>query len=464
MSKDIKHDSFAVDTFVDTALSHLKENGIPVKRVIMWSDNCGTQYKSCKVFDSMSKFKDIPVMCNYFCAKHGKAEADGAIGRLSVHLDAVVRSGSQEFAAAGEIVHYCNIKLRVHNNDDAMCCHWQWHYFEVSNINRDKSIKCETVKGTLNFHSVRNVGIPGIIEVRESSCFCEVCFVNESGQCKNAQLVEDFAWASLYKNRQIEDNLENKVWECYSVPYRYAKKNTLKSKPKRKISNIKNRNKNSKVGKKMLHTVPSSGHVYSKNHSDDSIYDDSDYEDNIPLQIVQEVIKCKTQRELWDLEDYEAIAPKIEHKPVTKPEYRSLGVEPISPIDNKKQISEVLVTSQFNKLKSTMKVNEGQKMTEFTRTSTPKNNNIYPECRIELSPIQNTVHSTLVQPSFSEHADISDKRNGLKLNLYSDDSNSESDYEDNIPLKVVQEVLNAMSRESTICRRTRNTNHHNVTI
>ena len=191
-------------------------------------------------------------------------------------------------------------------------------------------------QGTLSFHSVRNVGIPGIIEVHESSCFCEVCFVNESGQCKNAHLVEDFAWASLYKNWQIEDHFENKVWECYSVPYRYAKKNILKSKPKRQISNIKNRNKNSKVGKKRLQKVPSTSHVYSRNHSDDSNSDDSDYDDNIPLQIVQEglnamsgespicgrtrilkclhkerVIKCETQRELWDLEDYEAIAPKL---------------------------------------------------------------------------------------------------------------------------------------------------------
>ena len=140
-------------------------------------------------------------------------------------------------------------------------------------------------------------------------------------------------------------------------------------------------------------------------------------------------------------------------------------MEPISPIDNKKQISEVLVTSQFNQFKSTMKVNEGQKITESTRTSTPKNNNMYPECRIELSPIQNPVHSSLVQPSFSYHADISDKHHALKLNLYSDDSNSdESDYEDNIPLKIVQEGLNAMSRESTICRRTRNTSHHDVAI
>ena len=73
-----------------------------------------------------------------------------------------------------------------------MCCHWQQHYFEVSNINCDKSVKCKTVKGTLNFYSVHNVGIPGFIEVHESSCFCEVCFVNESGQYKNSHLVEDF--------------------------------------------------------------------------------------------------------------------------------------------------------------------------------------------------------------------------------------------------------------------------------
>ena len=359
----------------------------------------------------MSKFRDIPVMRNYFCAKHGKAEADGAIGHLSMHLDAVVRSGSQEFSDGGEIVQYCNLKLWVHNPDDAMCCHWQQHYFEVSNINHDKSLKCETVKGTLSFHSVCNVGIPGIIEVCKSSCFCKVCFFNESGQCKNGHLVEDFAWASLYKNQQIEDHFENKVWECYSVPYRYAKKNILKSKPTRQNPKTKNKSKNSKVGKKMLQKGPSISHVSSRNHSDDSNSEDSDYEDNIPLQIVQEglntmsgespicgrmrikkhlhtveVIRCETQRELWDLDDYEAFAPETEQKVVRKPEYRSLGMQPFSPISNKKQICEVLVTSQFNKDKSTIKVNKGQKMTEVTRTSTPKYK-VSQDCTIELSPI-----------------------------------------------------------------------------
>ena len=77
-----------------------------------------------------------------------------------------------------------------------------------------------------------------------------------------------------------------------------------------------------------------------------------------------------------------------------KPEYRSLGMQPFSPISNKKQICEVLVTSQFNKDKSTIKVDKGQKMTEVTRTSTPKNK-VSQDCTIELSPIQNSIQTPI---------------------------------------------------------------------
>ena len=59
----------------------------------------------------------------------------------------------------------------------------------------------------------------------------------------------------------------------------------------------------------------------------------------------------------------------------------------------------------------------------------------------------------------SKHADINDKHNASKLNHHSD----ESDYEDNIPLKIVQEGLNAMSGESPICGRTRIRKCHDLT-
>ena len=115
LSSDLKHDSFAVTSFIDKALAHLNEKKILIKRLVMWSDNCGTQYKSCKVFDAVSK-QEIPVMRSYFCARHGKAKADGAIEHLSMHIDAVARSGSQEFGDTSEIVRYCELKLTVDND------------------------------------------------------------------------------------------------------------------------------------------------------------------------------------------------------------------------------------------------------------------------------------------------------------------------------------------------------------
>ena len=61
----------------------------------------------------------------------------------------------------------------------------------------------------------------------------------------------------------------------------------------------KNKSKNSKVGKKMLQKGPSISHVSSRNHSDDSNSEDSDYEDNIPLQIVQEGLNTMTGSPLF---------------------------------------------------------------------------------------------------------------------------------------------------------------------
>ena len=69
ISDDLKNDGYAVNAFIEKG--HLRENKISIKCQVMFSDNCALQYKSCKVFDMLSKMK-IPVIRNYFCAKHGK--------------------------------------------------------------------------------------------------------------------------------------------------------------------------------------------------------------------------------------------------------------------------------------------------------------------------------------------------------------------------------------------------------
>ena len=416
LSNDLKHDSFAVNTFVEKALTHLRENDVMIKRLIMWSDNCGPQYKSCKVFDAVSKYEDIPVMQNYFCAKHGKAEADGAIGRLSMHIDSVVRSGTYEFSNAEDIHRYCKLKLTIHNDDIGKCCHWQWHYFEVSQINCDENTISWTVKGTLTLHSVRNVGVRGIIEVRESSCFCEVCFLNAQGECKNRKLVQDFAWASLYKSLYIEENIENKLWDTYSLPYTHAKKPIFRpmtgSVTKRKGANrYSKRNVNEKINNS---TAAASASVkLRKVHNVTNLpcdSDESDYEDNLPLIYVKEGMKdisqgespigrrtrkrlheknlvlCEKQREMLFLEDYERVSGKVHEKSLCidmeaqSPGYRGKGQTSKC---TQKQICNEQVFIKRN-------INEGR------RTSTPNRKKGFRECYIDLSPISDGVLSRLI--------------------------------------------------------------------
>ena len=52
----------------------------------------------------------------------------------------------------------------------------------------------------------------------------------------------------------------------------------------------------------MLQKGPSISHVSSRNHSDDSNLEDSDYEGNIPLQIVQEGLNTMTGSLLFVVE------------------------------------------------------------------------------------------------------------------------------------------------------------------
>ena len=126
----------------------------------------------------------------------------------------------------------------------------------------------------MSFHSVHNVGVLGIIEVHESSCFCETCFLNEPGNCKNAWLVERFAWTSVYKKQQVKDDVQNKLWDSYSLPYRHKKAlffrpKATRQKPKQKDINHK---PNDRKQKKKTLAFQDSIIVSPKNQNDFLIF------------------------------------------------------------------------------------------------------------------------------------------------------------------------------------------------
>ena len=173
---------FAVKAFMDRALKHLKEKNVPVEWIVLFSDNCAVQYKSCHVFDQISQ-REIPILHNYFGSNHGKGDTNSATGHLSQHVNSVVRSGIIEINDS--LFAYCKKVLSKGEPKKGMCQHYQRYFFYVSDIDRSIKLSPETVQGTQKFHSVWNTGEQVIDELRESSCFCEPCYLNEPGECKN---------------------------------------------------------------------------------------------------------------------------------------------------------------------------------------------------------------------------------------------------------------------------------------
>ena len=229
-SDHMTHDWTAANSFFQKVFVHLEEKEVPLKRMIIFSDNAGSQYKNCKVFDTLSR-RNVPVIHNYFGAKHGKAEADGAIGRLSQVIESVVRSGQYELANSQELTNYC-VQFLTHDVDTDTCKSHSAggrHFYLVNDIKCEDNKDLVTVDGTRSFHSVRNTGTPGIVEVREASCFCEVCFLNHSGECKNKRLVKNFRWACTSKSVKDKQKIVHNVhWHSTSMKFQHKKDKVVK--------------------------------------------------------------------------------------------------------------------------------------------------------------------------------------------------------------------------------------------
>ena len=88
---DGSHDKFAVNTFEQASLDHLKKNGFIPTHIIQFNDKCSGQYKGRGTFQFVS-YSDVPKLKMYFGARHGKGPADGAVGRVKAAATRAVKA------------------------------------------------------------------------------------------------------------------------------------------------------------------------------------------------------------------------------------------------------------------------------------------------------------------------------------------------------------------------------------
>ena len=216
VSDDRKHDFHAVKAFTEKALEHLEDSAVVVAKVIQFSDNCTSQYKSAKTFFHASRFP-IPFVRNYFGAGHGKGPSDGFTGRVKQLVLPRLQTYCTNVNNAATFVSYCSRRFGIRATEVQACQHKRQSFFRVNDIDREESISPETVPGTLKVHCVRNKGIPGQVELRCNSCVCPVCVYNEPGTCENHEHVEKFVTAevSRHHKRAGEPISSNNFWGDY---------------------------------------------------------------------------------------------------------------------------------------------------------------------------------------------------------------------------------------------------------
>lgn len=174
ISPDRVHDAHAVHAYTLKALEHLRAQGTCVNKMYIFSDNCGSQYKSKLPFELLSTF-DIPAEHHYFGAGHGKSAADGFVGRLKMWLDRQIRSMNRTIQDAIDLwvlaVNEASSKVRVRPDGD-ICVHHQKTHVYVGKVNRTYRGQAVTLKGTRKMHSIKTTGVQGWLLCRDTSCFC----------------------------------------------------------------------------------------------------------------------------------------------------------------------------------------------------------------------------------------------------------------------------------------------------
>lgn len=178
ISDDLVHDHISVSCFFKVLFEHLQKLYPSVNEVIVWSDGCSSQYKSCKPFFNLSRnfgSEHFKLVWNFYGSRHGKGAADGetgviksALGRMTQDTEVVIDSADDVYQALS------NSRLAI--SDGTSRRHF---YMVTSAVIEDMrkataNISISTVAGTRKLHQITAHAGKGSVVFRDLSCYC-VC-------------------------------------------------------------------------------------------------------------------------------------------------------------------------------------------------------------------------------------------------------------------------------------------------
>lgn len=196
VSDDNTHDTHAVALFADRVFEHLADKAYFFRRIIQWSDNCGSQYKCKNAFRDLHALKKFAphVERHFFGSRHGKNACDGESAVIKRTVSQAVKDRRVVVQSAADFFAYCKIQLVKPDYLDGACQHYRrdFIFIKSEDIKRNKQNELVTLQGTRALHSIRSIG-PLELQTRPISCFCHGC--QNGTECFNQSHVDP--WQSV---------------------------------------------------------------------------------------------------------------------------------------------------------------------------------------------------------------------------------------------------------------------------
>ena len=215
ISEDTKHDAHLVKKFQQCNLQVLKKRGVPICKIIEFTDQAPSQYKSKTAFRYLCQ-QNIPTERNYFGVRHGKGPCDACAGRIKGRIANLVKTETVVINSAKTCFDACKEHLETEWPEKDKCCHYILTFNYVGKLGkRPDTSKWKGVEHTReHLHSIMNRSDNLKVNVHKVVCLCTGCLHGDS-TCKNLKYVDNWQGYDLMTGKETDVDL--RFWKSVVI-------------------------------------------------------------------------------------------------------------------------------------------------------------------------------------------------------------------------------------------------------
>ncbi|GFO00318.1 Cc8l18.2-like protein [Plakobranchus ocellatus] len=203
ITDELNHSSALVEQIVHHVMNYLQEKLPSLKKVVIFSDGCASQYKSKIPFAHTLKLGEIyNVERCYFGPWHGKNHCDALGGILKQAATRAVKARQSVIQNATDLHRFASETLSILGV--GKCSHLTRRFWLLEATHGKERDSCSVpIYGTRQLHSLLPTA-DGLF-IRNLSCFCQHCIAGHFGACDSQHCVSEWKsvreWEKLCKSK-----------------------------------------------------------------------------------------------------------------------------------------------------------------------------------------------------------------------------------------------------------------------